>query len=182
MSPVSRPVFLPHPLLPDADWADRFTLRLPAGGLTARHAARLTLERPPLRIRAFLVSRNRLVAPFGWKKTPAEDGATIGGIPVISAGDDRVVLGADGRHLDFRIVIDVRQDRPRGQTLSFMTLLRRRSLPARLYLAAVLPFHKYVLRGLLAGIDRPWSRERKRTGEAYGDGDAALTLTRRGKG
>src|SRR5690606_15149642 len=145
MSPVSRPVFLPHPLLPGADWADRFTLRLPAGGLTARGAACLTLEHPPRWIRALMALRNRLVMPFGLRRAASDVRDALGGFPLISADDDRVVLGFDDRHLDFRIVIDVRQDRPQGQTVSVMTLVRRNNLFGRLYLAAVLPFHKRIL-------------------------------------
>lgn len=155
MSPVSRPVSLPHPLLPAADWADRFTLGLPVNNLTAREAARLALEYPPGWVRRLMTLRNALVAPFGLKSA-AEKVATsdteIGGFPVVSVSDDRVVLGFDDRHLDFRIVIDVRQDRPSGQTLSVMTLVHRNNLIGRLYLAAVMPFHKLIVRTMLSGI------------------------------
>lgn len=155
MSPVSRPVSLPHPLLPAADWADRFTLGLPVEGLTAREAARLALEHPPGWVRGLMTLRNALVAPFGLKGA-AERVTTsrteIGGFPVVSASDDRVVLGFDDRHLDFRIVIDVRQDRPSGQTLSVMTLVHRNNLLGRLYLALVMPFHKLIVRRMLSSI------------------------------
>ena len=164
MSPVSRPVSLPHPLLPAADWADRFTLGLPVENLTAREAARLALEHPPAWISRLMVLRNALVRPFGLKgaagkAAPSE--TEIGGFPVVSADDDRVVLGFDDRHLDFRIVIDVRQDRPCGQTLSVMTLVHRNNLFGRLYLAAVLPFHKLIVRTMLADIGKRVSRPRK---------------------
>lgn len=155
MSPVSRPVSLPHPLLPSADWADRFTLGLPVEGLTAREAARLALEHPPGWIRWLMVLRNAIVAPFGLKGAAVEVTTSekeIGGFPVVSASDDRVVLGFDDRHLDFRIVIDVRRDRPSGQTLSVMTLVHRNNLLGRLYLAVVLPFHRLIVRRMLAGI------------------------------
>lgn len=155
MSPVSRPVSLPHPLLPAADWADRFTLGLPVGNLTAREAARLALEHPPGWVRGLMMMRNALVAPFGLRgaaeKVKTSD-TEIGGFPVISVSDDRVVLGFDDRHLDFRIVIDVRQDRPSGQTLSVMTLVHRNNLFGRLYLATVMPFHKLIVRRMLSGI------------------------------
>ena len=65
MSPVSRPVSLPHPLLPAADWADRFTLGLPVGNLTAREAARLALEHPPGWVRRLMVLRNGVVIGAG---------------------------------------------------------------------------------------------------------------------
>jgi hypothetical protein len=157
MSPVSRPVSLPHPLLPAADWADRFTLGLPVDNLTAREAARLALENPPGWVRRLMALRNALVAPFGLKGAAEElktSEVEIGGFPVVSASDDRVVLGFDDRHLDFRIVIDVMADRPRGQTLSVMTLVHRNNLFGRLYLAAVMPFHKLIVRTALTGVAR----------------------------
>ena len=157
MSPVSRPVSLPHPLLPAADWADRFTLGLPVDNLTAREAARLALENPPGWVRRLMALRNALVAPFGLKGAAEElrtSEVEIGGFPVVSASDDRVVLGFNDRHLDFRIVIDVMADRPRGQNLSVMTLVHRNNLFGRLYLAAVMPFHKLIVRTALTGVAR----------------------------
>lgn len=157
MSPVSRPVSLPHPLLPSADWADRFTLGLPVDNLTAREAARLALEHPPGWVRRLMALRNALVAPFGLKGAAEQVTSSeteIGGFPVVSVSDDRVVLGFDDRHLDFRIVIDIRQDRPNGQTLSVMTLVHRNNFFGRLYLAAVMPFHKLIVRTMLSGIGR----------------------------
>jgi hypothetical protein len=157
MSPVSRPVPLPHPLLPAADWADRFTLGLPVDGLTAREAARLALEYPPRWVRLLMALRNALVAPLGLKGAAAGKQSSeteIGGFPLVSASDDRVVLGFDDRHLDFRIVIDVRQDRPSGQTLSVMTLVHRNDLLGRVYLAAIMPFHKLIVRTMLSGVGR----------------------------
>ncbi|MCJ8056249.1 DUF2867 domain-containing protein [Shinella curvata] len=157
MSPVSRPVSLPHPLLPAADWADRFTLGLPVEHLTAREAARLALENPPGWVRRLMVLRNAIVAPFGLKGAAEEvktSETEIGGFPVVSATDERVVLGFDDRHLDFRIVIDVMADRLSGQTLSVMTLVHRNNLLGRLYLAAVMPFHKLIVRTMLSGIGR----------------------------
>jgi len=104
-----------------------------------------------------MVLRNAIVAPFGLKGAAEEvrtSETEIGGFPVVSATDERVVLGFDDRHLDFRIVIDVLADRPTGQTLSVMTLVHRNNLLGRLYLAAVMPFHKLIVRTMLSGIGR----------------------------
>ena len=157
MSPVSRPVTLPNPLLPAADWADRFTLGLTADGVTAREAARLALENPPVWVRGLMALRNALVRPIGLKgAADVMPGAqtVIAGFPVVSADDDRVVLGYDDWHLDFRIVIDVFSDRPSGKTLSVMTLVHRNNLFGRLYLAAVMPFHKLIVRRALSSVGR----------------------------
>lgn len=157
MSPVSRPVPLPNPLLPTADWADRFTLGLSVDGVTAREAARLALGSPPAWVRGLIALRNGLVRPFGLKSAgdlmPSAQ-TVIAGFPVVSADDDRVVLGYDDWHLDFRIVIDVFPDRPHGQTLSVMTLVRRNNVFGRLYLAVIMPFHKLIVRRALSSVGR----------------------------
>lgn len=157
MAPVSRPVSLPHPLLPRADWADRFTLALAVDDLTASEAARLALENMPRWTRFLMVLRNRIAGLLGLKAAADRietSALRIGGFPLISANDERVVLGFDDRHLDFRIVVDVRPDRPSGRTLSVLTLVRTNNLFGRLYLAAVLPFHKLIVRTLLRRIAR----------------------------
>jgi hypothetical protein len=157
MSPVCRPVALPHPLLPGADWADRFTLALAVDDLTAMAAAKLALTGMPGWARFLMKLRNRIVGLFGLKaaaQTVETSGDAVGGFPVVSATDDRVVLGFDDRHLDFRIVIDVRADRPCGQTVSVMTLVKRNNLFGRVYLAAVMPFHKLIVKAVLGGVGR----------------------------
>lgn len=154
MVAVSRPVTLPHPVLPDADWADRFTLPVPGSGLTATAAAELCLGHMPGWVRALMSLRNRLVAPFGLKAAPYPSSSSIGGFPVVSRSDERVVLGLDDRHLDFRIVIDVRPNRPDGQTVGVTTLVRRKNLSGRAYLAVVAPFHRLIVPTVLEGIGR----------------------------
>ena len=95
--------------LPGAHWSDTFTLDVPQGGLDAERAARLALDRIPVWAQVLMRLRNALVAPFGLKAAP--DGtlppeASIGTFPVISRAPDKVVLGLDDKHLDFRIVIE----------------------------------------------------------------------------
>jgi hypothetical protein len=77
--------------------------------------------------------RDSLVAPFGLKPAPR------GGFPLIAESPERVVMGFDDRHLDFRIVVTVA-----GGIATLTTIVRRRNALGRLYLAAIMPFHRLI--------------------------------------
>ncbi|MCB1383401.1 MAG: DUF2867 domain-containing protein [Notoacmeibacter sp.] len=145
--------------LPGAHWSDTFTLDVPQGGLDAERAARLALDRIPVWAQVLMRLRNALVAPFGLKAAP--DGtlppeASIGTFPVISRAPDKVVLGLDDKHLDFRIVITVDPASRAPQRVSATTMVRINNGFGRAYLAAVMPFHKLIvpvtLRQILKGV------------------------------
>lgn len=77
----------------------------------------------------------------------------IGTFPLLHSDDREAVVGYDDRHLDFRIVVDVREGPADSQIIGMTTLVRRRNLFGRLYLAAVMPFHKAIVPTLLAGVN-----------------------------
>ncbi len=64
---------------------------------------------------------------------------------------ERVVIGFDDRHLDFRIVIDAAQG-DSGTDIRATTLVRPRNLGGRIYLAMVMPFHKRIVPSMLNRI------------------------------
>lgn len=77
----------------------------------------------------------------------------IGAFPIVREGERETVLGFDDRHLDFRIVVEVRDGPAESQVIGITTLVRRRSLFGYLYLAAVTPFHKAIVPTLLAEVN-----------------------------
>jgi hypothetical protein len=88
--------------------------------------------------------------PFGLK-TGREAGDRrewIGIFPVETMTPDRIVLGFDDKHLDFRVVIDVA---PRGDgcEVTATTLVREHNFLGRLYLTTILPFHRAIVPALL---------------------------------
>lgn len=99
--------------------------------------------------------RNAIVAPFGVKSSgvhSAEEMDMIGIFPIVSQFERQVVLGFDDRHLDFRAVIDVSDDD--GQTLvSATTLVRRKILFGKIYLAVITPFHNLIVATMLAKLN-----------------------------
>lgn len=154
MRPRAVTVSLPNRHLPGADWADRFELALDGKGVTAAEAAELSLGRSPRWVRNLLGLRNRLVALVGLKPAAPKPGrfGLVGMFPVLSKSDDEVVLGFDDKHLDFRIVVDVRAGSAVNQIVGVTTLVRRHNALGRFYLAAVTPFHKVIVPTLLAGV------------------------------
>jgi Protein of unknown function (DUF2867) len=143
---------LPHLELPGADWGDCFEINVLDHKLTAIDAARLTLGRIPGWIRLLMRMRNGVASLFGLKPAPDETLSAdrqIGSFPVISQSVNRVVLGLDDRHLDFRIIIDVRDNFKGGTIVASTTLVKRKNRLGRVYLRIVKPFHKLIVPAVL---------------------------------
>ena len=152
--PIKSHPPLPHPALPGADWADCFQVTVPGCDLSAIEAARRALGHFPPWVQMLMTIRDRVVAPFGVKPSTvhsASDMEMVGIFPVVSQSADQVVVGFDDRHLDFRAVIDV-SHADGGTTVSAMTLVKRKILFGRLYLAAITPFHNLIVSTALANL------------------------------
>ncbi|MBL8571915.1 MAG: DUF2867 domain-containing protein [Phreatobacter sp.] len=144
-------------LLEGADFSDTYGIAVEEPDLDAIAAARHMMARTPRWVAGLLVVRNLAVAPFGLRGAPPERTSTperMGFFPVISQTPERVVLGFDDRHLDFRVVVDVMGD---GATRRVMatTLVRTHNLFGRGYLKAVLPFHRMIVPAMLRRVARP---------------------------
>lgn len=148
---------LPHPALPQADWADCYVLEVHKPGLTALEAARLAVGHFPWWVRGLMSVRNAVVGLFGLKPSTYHSAKTtrmIGIFPVISVTDREAVLGFDDTHLDFRIVIDVGENGAGRQTVSATTLVNRKILLGKIYIAVITPFHKLVVSSMLSRVGR----------------------------
>lgn len=155
--PVIREVDveLPHPVLPGADWADAYEVDLPERRMAASEAAHLPLGRMPGWARRLLSFRNALARIVGLKTGP--DGSVgkdrrIGMFPILSESPDRIVLGLDDWHLDFRIVTDVCHDGAGGSRIRMTTLVERKNVFGRAYIGIVGPFHRLIVPTTLRGV------------------------------
>jgi len=141
--------------LPGYDFSDAFAIEVQNCALDAPSAAREAIAAQPGWIGHLLALRNVLVKPFGLK-TGADanlpPSRRIGIFPVVSATPDRIVLGFDDAHLDFRIVVDVQPVGETARRVTATTLVRRKNLFGRVYLASVMPFHKLIVPTLLARL------------------------------
>jgi len=146
------------PLLPGADFVDAYALDIDEPALDAIVAARRAFGQSPAWIRNLTALRNRIVAPFGLKTTtdarPA-NGARIRTFPIVSQTAERVVLGFDDRHLDFRIAIDVAPTAGGLRRVTLTTLVRRHNWLGRIYLPIVTPFHRVIAPSMLAQVAIP---------------------------
>jgi cysteine synthase len=66
------------------------------------------------------------------------------------------VLGFDDKHLDFRVSVTVAPAGTAGTLVTVSTVVKTNNLPGRTYLAAIMPFHRIIVRHLLehARFDR----------------------------
>lgn len=148
---VEQRVTLPHPSLPDADWADCYSVRLERSDLEPVDVARELFARAPRWVGALLTIRNRIVGLFGLKsaelKLTGQD--RIGGFPVIEHDDRHVLLGFNDKHLDFRIVVAIEAEGAKHQHLSLTTLVQRHNLFGRGYILVITPFHKLIVKTFL---------------------------------
>jgi Protein of unknown function (DUF2867) len=152
------------PLLAGAGFADAYRLVLEAPGLDANAAAQRIFSRTPRWIRALLALRNRLGALIGLKGAdenaldsglPVEKRRRIGLFPIVAQAQDRVVLGFDDWHLDFRVVVDVLPLGADRQQVTATTLVLTHNWIGRAYLAFIMPFHRAIMRTLLAQAAKP---------------------------
>lgn len=148
---------VPHPALPGADWADCYELQVPKSDFTAIAAAHAMLGRFPLWVRLLVRLRDAVTGLFGLKSSrhhAPDKLETIGFFPVVSQSDHQVVLGFDDRHLDFRVVIDVRDDDQGRRLVDATTLVRRKILFGRIYIAVIAPFHRLIVATMLADFGK----------------------------
>ena len=108
--------------------------------------------------------RNRLVALIGLKGTeeaapgknaPSGKMRRIGFFPIVSQTADRIVMGFDDWHLDFRVVVDVLALGGDRRQVTATTLVRTHNWVGRAYLALIMPFHRIIVRTMLAQAAQP---------------------------
>jgi hypothetical protein len=140
-------------LLAGAQFVDAYRLEIDGVTLDARQAATRMMARAPRWVDALVVLRNIIVAPFGLKtsgveRTPRD---IIGIFPVVSETPVRLVAGFDDKHLDFRVVVDVATASER-QSVTATTLVLTHNRLGRTYLKIIMPFHRLVVRAMLAQV------------------------------
>lgn len=138
-----KAIRLPHPdprllgLLPGARFADSYRWRSAAGVSEAPAWLDRVLAKPPHWVGRLMALRNGIAGRLGLKA------AAIEGFPVLHHSPDRIVVGLDDWHLDFRIACFC--DRDSGGTLVTMgTIVRPHHPVGQAYLAMVMPFHRLI--------------------------------------
>lgn len=155
-----------------ADLADAFAVGVePAAAAKGIDAlARAVLTDPAPWFRLLLALRDAIMAAFGVKtSSELRRSAGAGGAEhidffrVFSRHDRELILGEDDRHLDFRLSVLLR-DRldGAGKEVVATTVVHCHNRLGRIYLAAITPFHRLVVRTNLARASkRGWRIERQ---------------------
>lgn len=132
-------------LLPGCDFADTFAVTV-AQRVDAPKVAGMAFDTPPDWVSALMNIRNGVMGRLGYKT------ATLRmGFPVLSSAPDQVLMGLDDGHLDFRAVVRV-ESAGTGSHITLTTLVKRHNALGRVYLALIMPFHKLIVRSMLARL------------------------------
>lgn len=144
--------------LQPGDFLDSYAVPLGDSELTPLQLAqRLTVM--PGWANALLWLRNGLVAPFGLKTaadlpapstTDPAPGDYVSFFRLEELSGNEAILGEDDRHLDFRVSV-LKTSGPQPLA-AISTWVRPHNFGGRLYLLGVLPFHKLIVRRLLANV------------------------------
>ncbi|QCK88222.1 DUF2867 domain-containing protein [Phreatobacter aquaticus] len=147
----------PGSLLAGAGFIDAFRIVVTDSAIDAPTAAERMMGRSPRWVTALLKLRNVIVRPLGLKG-PVEQALPsterIGIFPVISRSPERVVVGLDDRHLDFRAVIDV-TILGNSRQITASTIVKTHNWLGRTYLATIMPFHRVIVRTMLEQVKAP---------------------------
>lgn len=117
----------------------------------------MLLGQLPLWVSTLMKMRDAVTGFVGLKPSThhsPEKVEMIGIFPVVSRSDSQIVLGFDDRHLDFRIVVDVKSLGADRQLISSTTLVNRKILLGKVYIAVVTPFHKVIVASMLSSLGK----------------------------
>lgn len=142
-----------------ADLVDSYAVPLATESATDMRALAMTaLGDPPLWVRLLLVMRDGVMSLFGVKSSgevrrSAHGRDRIDFFPVLACSANEIILGADDRHLDFRLSL-LRRTAAQGMpVLVATTVVHCHNRLGRWYLAAIMPFHRLIVRSSLRQID-----------------------------
>ena len=147
-------------MLAHADFRDAFSVRLSQPGRPPAALFVAIFGHRPWWMKMVLIARHAIGSAFGLASSRPSDilsvtaganpgqGGSIGGWPLFWLDEQELVAGRDNRHMDFRLSL-MTIDRATGQDLVVSTLCRTHNRFGRLYLAAIIPFHRWGLRLLV---------------------------------
>jgi hypothetical protein len=141
------------------DYLDCYTAETKLAERELVEAYAIAFGQLPTPFKHLLVIRSFLVRPFGIATVSYEDlarpidtyrsyaiGDKIGRWTLFAKSDEEMIVGANDRHLDFRVSLF----REAGARLSISTVVMTHNAFGRAYLALILPFHSFGVKKLLS--------------------------------
>jgi hypothetical protein len=153
---IPRPVGVTPDLcsghLPDTNWADAFEIETHRDLADMRSLAEQTIGSMPRWASRLLWVRNVLLPPFRMTPDGLNDAKSEAGhvdiFPVLEEKEDRIVLGLDDWHLDFRIIVE--RHKTAGTTrLRATTFVKLHNIFGRVYITFITPFHRLIVQSVL---------------------------------
>lgn len=146
-----------HPYLPQAYFADSFSIELPYQGESALQIYFEMVNRTPKWVNVLMDLRNRIVSKLGLKhlgrlgdvddKKPTEDyqvGDQVGIFSIVSLRHDEIVVEDCDKHLNVRLSFLLV---PKGNmaTLHATTVVHVKNRFGKIYMFFVAPVHKVIV-------------------------------------
>lgn len=148
-------------------FADAYAIRLPSNVLRSPDAlARFIFMHQPPWIRGLMLARDAVARCCGLKTSSRladgeEAAGRVGIFRTCSTTETDIVLGADDRHLDFRIAVSLTDGTHACASpyLTVATVVHCHNLLGRSYIAAIAPFHRLIVKSCLRrAAERGWPR------------------------
>ncbi len=144
------------------EYADSYSVAFNAKDATIEQVGKSFLTSDPAWVDWLFALRNRIVSLFGLKTSGArtkeavlqnfkcEIGERVGLFKIFDKNEHEIILGEDDKHLDFRVsVLKTAGPEPLA---ALSTWVHPHNLGGRLYLCGVMPFHKLIIRRMLANV------------------------------
>lgn len=138
--------------LPQIDFKDTFAITNHRD--TLEQVTKLVFSKMPTRIRVLFRIRNLLVKFAGLKTAVPEDynthfkvGGYIGFFKIFSIEVNEIILGADDKHLNFRV--SVYNSGEEKYNIKVSTLVQYQNRMGRVYMFLIKPFHRLVIRAMV---------------------------------
>ena len=141
-------------------FTDSYSVELDRPGMTIQGIYLALFAHHPWWAKALLLLRTRIVSIFGIGGPTARQmanveikdayavGEKIGLFTLIAQDDDEIVAGGNDKHLDFRVsVLRLRGDSKDRVVVT--TVVKTHNLFGRIYLAIILPFHRFGVKHML---------------------------------
>jgi hypothetical protein len=143
--------------------ADAFAIQLPPGASgDPELLARFLFSQQPAWIGKLMAVRDAIVSCFGLKTgkhlaalANGGNAGRVGIFKVYSTNDTEIVLGEDDKHLNFRVsVLCSGAPAPGCRQLTVSTVVHCHNLLGRVYILAIAPFHRRVVKASLGRAAR----------------------------
>lgn len=158
------------------DYTDSFkgVVRDPKNNFTTTDLGKAFFKSGPKWVGALFTLRNKIVALFGLKTSninkdrkkvlenfTCEPGDQLGIFKVFEKSENKIILGEDDKHLNFRVSLFKKQysNEANNKEITISTTVEFNNWFGKLYFLPVRPFHKIIVPTMLKGIIKELEEE-----------------------